>query len=320
MLVKRMGWIVLLVLGLAASASAVMAQQSPGNAVARLTVLTAGVEMRRVNTEAWVPLKAESLVGVGDSVRTLEGGTASLSIFDGVAFYRMANNAEIAIESFTGVDTAFSLSLAVRAGNGTAIARRVLGGETNFRLMLPTFSASILEGETEIRVEADQRSALLIPEKGRAVVTEQGDTEAEVGDATGVRAALSEKLSDVVRATTFTLLDLALDGCPSQVNFPGDFLLVVRLGAGPEFAEVGSLRSGTNVQLMGINASGGWYRLRYNGGFGWVNISRPPLDRSCLALRIFANAYGPEDISLFKALPEEPPQPSTPAVTATPAN
>lgn len=284
----------LLCIGLSAIATPIQAQGT-ANLVGRLQTLTPTVQMRRIKTTAWLPIRRESLFGVGDSARVNRGGSAQLSLLDGLLITTLTDGSQVSLTAFNGDIAKFTAEVKVETGLVTALTRRVLGDGAAFRLNLPAFSVALLEGQASIRVEANGRSAVLMGPRGRAEVTGPNGAKATLSAGEGLRAEVGGALSEVVPAVSFPTLDIALDGCPSQITLNGDIRQNVRLGATTDFEIVGGLANQTALQVMGITGSGGWYRIRFAGGLAWIQVSRLPLPANCIGLRLFPDGFGPED-------------------------
>jgi len=287
------------------------------NRVGQLNVDFPGVEIRRTNTDTWIPIKVESIVGVGDGIRTKSSGRATIRFFDGLFKVQLSPDTEIALDTFNGLPESFTLAVSVKRGFVHQGSGRTFTDLTAFQIVTPGFRASVLQGESDTRVEDNGRSAVITASGGHLSVNGTDKKPADIPGVSGVRAAVGEPVSEVVPARSFTALDIALDGCPSEVNVDGDTRLNVRLGADLGFQRIGGLDTRTAVQVMGLSNSGGWYRIRYRGGYGWIATQKLPLPTSCTDLRLFPDKFGPEDASLYKDLSDiikiEPTAATTPA-------
>ncbi len=293
------------------------AQAQQANRVAQLTVDAAGVEIRRVNTDAWIPIRVESIVGVGDGIRTKAGGRASLRFFDGQIKVQIQPETEVKLDAFQGLLASFKIALSISKGFlrqsvGTSITK---DNAKSFQLVTPAFSAYLLEGDSDTRVEVDSRSSVFTSSNGRLSVEGAKGVSSTVGRGEGVRAVPNEVISEVVPARSFASLDIALDGCPSSIALDNDVRLNVRLGAARSFQRIGGLDDKANLQVMGVAISGGWYRIRYRGGFGWIEVLKLPLPANCTDLRVFADKFGPENSAFYQDLSDVIKIEATPAAT-----
>lgn len=277
--------------------SAILAQ---GDLAAVLNVIEGNVEVQRVNTEQWIPIGVEAIVGVGDKIRTDETGQARITFFsDGVETV-IEPSSEYRIDVFNGDEQQFNLSVTVLVGQTQQRLDRVLDPGSNYDVNTPGVNLVARGTAFRIRVEDDGRSAMLVSE---GVVDATNDTSsAEVPAEFGIRAIDGESISDVVRATEFDQLDSALDGCTAALSTPDDVRLNVRLGPSVEFQRVGTLAAADVTLLKGINTNGNWYRIDFRGGFGWVQSSTAEIQGECSGLREFPDDHGPEDPELYDFL------------------
>ncbi len=280
------------------------AAQGGTNLVGRLRTTTPRLEMRRINTAGWVALRRESLFGVGDSARTNKSGAGQISLLDGLLTLDLAGDSQATLTAFRGNVNAFTAEIRVEGGVFVATSRRILpdsNAPSSYRIVTPAFTAALLSGTARFRIEAGGRSSVIVGVGGRVEVTGSDGAKATLNAGQGLRAEPDSALSEVVPAESLPTLDVALDGCPSNLQLTGDVRQNVRLGAGLDYDIVGSLPSDTALRVMGVTGSGGWYRILFAGGYGWLNVARLPLPASCIGLRIFPDKFGPEDRARYRA-------------------
>jgi len=266
--------------------------------VASLEVLTSGVEVRRINTAEWVPIRMETLVGQGDSVRTDGTGTALLTFFADGTDLELTPNTELTIREFNGSSDQFSLSVEVMVGITRQQFKRLLNPGSSYTVITPGAVMTVRGTDFDIRVESTGRSSAITTE-GEIAVSAQG-RQAEVPSGFGVRVDVGSDPSEVVPATTFDELDSALDGCAGQVTTDSDVRLYVRLGPGTNYERIGSIDPSEITLLMGVTEDQSWYRFRFSDGFGWFSAAgmNVVLDSSCKPLRRFENP-APEDTTRY---------------------
>lgn len=275
--------------------------QQPVELAATMEVLSPGVEVLRVNTTNWVTINVEAIVGVGDRIRTGETGRARITYFaDGVDVVILPNT-EYLIDRFEGAGEQFRIAARVILGQTLQRIGRLLDINSTYDINTPGMSLTVRGTEFAVRVEPTGRSALLVSES--AVVATAEDASVDVPAGFGVRSEVGAPLSDVVRATTFEQLDSALDGCAAAVRVAGDVRLNVRVGPGIDNPRVGTVDPASITLLLGVSEAGGWYRLPFQGGFGWVLAAEVSLDRNCAGLRVFDDSHT-EDIDAYEALGE----------------
>lgn len=274
--------------------------RAQGELAATLEVLAEGVEVQRVNTVNWIGVKVEAIVGVGDTIRTNATGRARITFFKNGAETDLLPNTEYQINRFSGDEQSFQISVAVLAGQTAQRLARLLDANSNYSVTTPGLVLAARGTQFNIRVEGSGRSAMLV--SNGIVAASAQEAEAPVNPGFGVRADASGALSDVVPATTFDQLDAALDGCPGTLDIKEDISLIVRLGAGAQYPRIGVIDPRDVTLFMGINQSGGWYRIPFRGGFGWIARPQVSITRGCAGLRPFDDGYGPENLALYESL------------------
>ncbi len=294
--------------------------------VASLDVLGPSVTMRRAGTEAFVNISKETLVGVGDTVRTSPTARARITFFANGTDTEVQPSSEIHIDDFSGTEDKFTISLTVVLGQTTQRIAKLLDSNSSYTINSTGLELAVRGTSFDVRVEPSGRSALIV--KTGAVATKNSGTpptainrapaaNAEVGPGFGVRAEAGKGLSDVVRASSFAQLDSALDGCGSLISTAGDVRLNVRTGPGLSFARIGQLENNFRQGVLGVTETTKWYRVVFKGGFGWVFAPALKLDATCPGLRKFPDTFGPEDTALYQGL-EPGYNPNIPDPTAQP--
>ena len=282
---------------------------------ATLEVLSAGVEVQRVNTANWIAVKIEAIVGVGDTIRTDKTGKARITFFSDGVDTELEENTEYRITRFEGQDTSFHIGAEVVVGQTLQRIGRLLDSNSSYDITTPSMALAARGTEFVIRVNDVGRAATLV---SKGVV--KADAEAATADVPpgyGIRKDKDTALSEVVQATTFDQLDSALDGCTATVKIDGDLSINVRQGADLSFPLLGTLPPTDIDRFFGKTASTSWYRIPFRGGYGWIASTTAKIADTCSGLRQFADKYGPEDKSLYQSLgnPIQPTELQTAAPT-----
>lgn len=296
-MLRRVGVVLaVLVLALVGVTALVAAQES--DLVAVLEVIEHGVDVKRTGVEMWAPINVETLVGVGDVIRTDDSGQARITFFQDGTFTELQPNTEYRIREFRGNESRFSLSVEVLTGIAVQQFARLLDPASSYEVFTPGMAMTVRGTDFAVRVEDDGRSALLTYDG--LVDAEANGTAASVDPGFGVRSAADESLSDVVPATTFEELDAALDGCPGAFDGIGDVRLNVRVGPGLQFGRVGSIDPQDIRHFYGVDETGSWFRIPYNEGYGWVSAETFTVT-TCEVLRPFTleNFTEEEDVGLY---------------------
>jgi hypothetical protein len=285
---------------------------------ATLEILSAGVEVQRVNTSLWLPVKVEAIVGVGDMIRTDATGLARITFFADGVDTEIEPNTTYKITRFEGDENTFNIEAEVLVGRTTQRLNRLLDANSSYDINTPGMTMVARGTAFAVRVEETGRSAMLVSE---GTVGADNDTaSAAVPPGYGIRGALGSQLSDVVRATSFEGLDSALDGCQTSISTPDDVSLNVRIGPGLDFPVIGMTSASEIDDLMGVTESTAWYRLSFRGGFGWILSSTAQVTSNCAGLRVFPDTYGPEDLALYEYIgnPINPDELTIPTPESTP--
>jgi hypothetical protein len=270
---------------------------------ATLEVLTGTVEVKRVNTENWIAVNIEAIVGVGDTIRTDATGRARITFFaDGVET-EILPNSEFIIDTFNGgtePSDSFNLEVSIVFGQTVQRLGRVLDASSSYDVNTPGMTLAARGTEFVVRVDDDGLARMLVSEG--VVDAADEDANADVPEEFGIRSAVDEPLSDVVRASTFEELDSALDGCTVRVTTVDDVQLNVRVAPSVDAFRVGTIAPDTIDTFYGENEAGGWYRVMFNGGFGWVLSSSVSIE-DCAGLRKFPDDHM-EDVNSYDAYGE----------------
>jgi hypothetical protein len=265
--------------------------QTQNELAATLEVLSAGVEMQRVNTVNWIPLRVEAVVGVGDTLRTDATGRARITFFADGTDTELLPNTEYRINAFSGDESAFRISAEVILGQTAQRLSRLLDANSSYDITTPAMSLVARGTQFAIRVEDGGRSAMLVQEGDVNADAAAVESSASVPPGFGVRTAVGEAVSDVVAARTFAELDAALDGCSVTLTTTDDVSLNVRDGASVDQPRIGFVEARAVTTTFGTTESGGWYRIRFGDGFGWVLSSSAEVVEDCAGLRVFPDNF-----------------------------
>lgn len=301
-------WMLVLVMCLSIVChGAVSHAQDVTELAATLEVLEGTVEVLRVNTANWLPVRLEAIVGVGDMIRTNETGRARITFFDNGTDAELLPNTTYKINRFEAVANSFTLEAEVIIGQTLQRLGRLLDANSNYTIRTPGMTLVARGTVFRIRVEQTQRSAMLVDE---GVVDANNPVQsADVAAGFGIRADVDSPLSDVVRATTFEQLDAALDGCPATLTTPDDVTINVRVAPTRQSQIIGGVFAETITTLYGRTETTKWYRIKFNDGFGWILSSTAQIG-ACAGLRVFPDNFPGEGVTDAPA--DTPPAETTP--------
>ncbi len=273
---------------------------------ATLEVLNPGVEVRRVNTSAFLPVQVEAIVGVGDIIRTDATGRARITFFANGIDTELLPDTQYGIVEFEGEDAAFNLTVEIIAGQTLQRIGRALDANSNYNVNTPSMSLAARGTAFSVRVEESGRAGMLVTEG--TVTAAKESAEASVPPEFGIRAAVSEALSEVVRASTFAELDSALDGCDAVLTTVDDVSINVRATPSREAELLGTILPDDVSRFFGVVESGDWYRIPYQDGFGWVLSTGATIAEDCAGLRTFPDNVT-ETGEATEAVPDSTPEP-----------
>ncbi|GAB4547300.1 MAG: hypothetical protein OHK0023_08410 [Anaerolineae bacterium] len=255
--------------------------------VASLEVLDGGVTIQRAATSGFVLVNFESLVGVGDVIKTAADGRARITFFANGVETDVLPNSEFRIDAFSGSEERYQLTVTLIVGQTAQRVLKVLDSGSSYIINSTGLELAVRGTVFDTRVERSGRSATIVRDgavKARNVGTAGV---ADVPAGFGVRAEQGKGLSDVVRAASFAQLDSAIDGCNGVIETIGDVVLNVRIGPGLTFEKIGTLDNLTAQRLYGVTETTQWYRVMFEGKFAWVFAPAVKLDSACAGLRRF---------------------------------
>lgn len=279
----RLGLLFLLGMGLSVQMRA-MAQQ-PLAAVVEITY--AGVELKRANTDEWLPLPvgAQAPYGIGDSLRTDPKGRALLTFGD-AAQTLVLPLSEYQLQAFE--EAAGKITLEVKLVNGRSIQQ--VSDASRFESYQVDMQHMTLQAPTALfatQVFTDVSSDVIVAQGGISAV--KGDEQIELNAGSGIRAG--ETFGEVVRITPpegFPYLAVRSDTCRGlvQSTLPGEDSVSVRIGPGEGYLNLGNVPNGRVVPILGAADEGGRFLTPYLSTYGWLIPSGVTL-QACDDLPLF---------------------------------
>ncbi|MCI0710993.1 MAG: FecR domain-containing protein [Chloroflexi bacterium] len=253
--------------------------------VASLEVINASVDVKRVDTDVWIPVTFETLLAQGDMIRTDEEGEAIITFFADGTSTELQPETEVIIADFRVEEEAFTITLEILAGITIQQVERILDQDSSYRVITPGVNMTVRGTDFAVRVEEDGRSSLL---------TFDGQVNASdtpVDGGFGVRAVDGE-LSDVVSADSFEALDTALDGCVATSSIQLDVQLNVRSGPATSNDVIATIPPSDIETVYGTIIGNTWYRIQLDdGSYGWIAADAVGLADECPLLRQFPVNY-----------------------------
>lgn len=266
--------------------------QSPQELAAIMSVRYDGVQVRRANTEAWLPLSSGAAMpfGSGDSVRTNTTGRVSIRFAGGEVL--VLPETEFTLDLYTPLPTQGQIEWQASL-SGVMVQRWNRHPE---RYSLQTTDGLLTQaGEVSAVWSLPEQFDTVAVHRGEGVVTING----EALQIPATRTAWLDPNAPQVVALDYPLnaarLEAELLGCPAIIDTVGKIGVLVRRGIGRFNERLGLIPYGATVNAMAINASGYWVRIQYKAGFSW--IVEDAVDMDCPDLPRVSDQTPPERIS-----------------------
>lgn len=273
------------------------------NIAAGLRVMYPGVEIRRANTERWMPLApdAEMPFGAADMLRTDETGRVLLN-FAEQGDLLILPSSTVELVAFT-LHSGNSLQLSIRL-DGHAIQRIV--SNTTFEIFrLESQNMVVIQPARLFGVWAmDDSPPVVVVAEGEARIDIAGK-EFQLPAGHGLRVLPSVSLAATPLDPPFNAAQLIgkLDGCPGETQTSDKRGVNVRVGPGFDYAIVGSIPKNRAVRVMAVSEFGDWYRIQAYSGFGWMQASL--VTNNCENLPVLSGIIVERNLSVWNVSPEE---------------
>jgi len=266
----------------------------PTPSAATLEVLDGGVEMRRTNTVQWLPVTTEGILAAGDSIRTDENGRARVVFFNDGTETLLEPNTEITLAEFQSDAQDFAIITTLHSGQTLHRLRRQLGADSRYDVTTGTTILGARGTVFAARQRLNGQLAVITLENTVHVAAPNNQTEL-VGAGFGARVEPDLTLSDVVRARTFAELDAALEGCEASAQIQRNRMMPVYTAPNSDATGIGAADPYALNRVYGVTESGAWFRITFNGGYGWVAVTPPirgmTIADDCAGVRLFPNDF-----------------------------
>lgn len=277
--------------------------QSQSNLVGTANVERGSIEIKRVDTDTWVKLTRESIVGVGDRLRTLTDSQATVAFLANQVSMTLKANTEIVIAQLQQQD------------NVVLVALEQLGGEASHKVTPNTSTPITLEVRTEtlsaftqkgtFSVQVGAENSYVLGLEGEVVVRGGGRVET-LKPQTGVGVHAKNGLSAVLPATSVSTLASAIDGIPATLATEIDGLINVRRGASLSQDILGQVNLNEVTRVLGISSNRQWYRIPYKNGAGWISAAGLIIETEVSRLLVFDANYVEVDPVAVAQVPATP--------------
>ncbi len=246
---------------------------------AALRVLHVGVEVRRAQTDTWLPLRqdAQTTFGAGDQVRTNAAGRAWIAFEDSAVVLVMPHT----VYELTAFAVSGQQIERLHARLAGRLIQRTAGTIADYRLET---ARAIVERPAALFIVQTQGDDILylISARGESRVETQGQV-ITVAARQGLRAVgtLDERRT-MTEPLRLSDLSVPADACQGLVRASPEPGVEIRTGPAEDYRSVGGLPNGLTIPLLGISEGGSRYLTPFNSGFGWVLITG--IQRNCETL------------------------------------
>lgn len=261
--------VIMLVLVFCFASRSSVSGQAHTERAATLIVVYEGVELRRANTEAWLPLeqRAQMPIGAGDQLRTNLTGRGRL-IFEEQGEVLLLPNSSLQLLTYAGAP----LELRLRLIQGYSV-HQVPSAAPALRYEVETSHFVITQPADLFAVQKLRDSSSVVVAQGTAQV-QAGAQAQQVVAGEGLRGDEQRQQSAALEGLPhFAQLEGQLDGCAGLVAAQSRDSLNVRAGPGEGYFAIGLVDNGETVQIVAQTPLGERYRVRYLSAFGWVIAS-----------------------------------------------
>ena len=244
---------------------------SQGRFVARVVVVSNDVELMRDDTMEWVTLGMESIVGVGDRLRTGQSGILRVETLEGATNLEVEPNSEILVNQLESADGEQTVSLTLAEG---AMSGRLSSGDgmTVFEITLPGMTFYTRASTINAWV-TDDEFANVIVDSGTIYVAKQDDSLLEVVAGRGLSASQVGALGRVLPTQSRAELTTLRRGIPVAFSVNSDIQMNVRRGPSLNAELLGTILPTDIAKVYATDDTQTWYRIDYDNGFAWVSAA-----------------------------------------------
>jgi len=261
---KFLSLIAILVLSISVGALSSSAQQQIASLV---TVTQAGLEIQRTGTQDWVTVTRESLVGMGDRIRTDANGMAEVMLFSRSGLIELQPNTELSINRMERTEQGFLISFGLLTGKIHQTLLPVPDVYIGYEFTTPTTSVVTAGGIFDVWLDDTQNTNVLTTDG----IVYVGSQRTQLNAQQGLRAEAGNLLSEIITADSAEQLNAGIDGIPVAFITNGDIQLNIRQGPSAQTELLGTVFPGEVERVKGISQDGQWYRIKYGRGHGWVS-------------------------------------------------
>jgi hypothetical protein len=248
--------------------SVTVTQAQAGDLAVVLEVVYGGVELQRADTVEWKPLLPGAVMpaGAGDRIRTATDGRVLLTLDAANAEILVLPNTVFQIETYTD-------------GSPPTFAGTVFQGDTVHQVRGMADYTVRADGTplvADVSSNAQVNHLLVSSREGADTLLVAAGTIGVGDDEIGedmtlfVDAERREVLSELSPPYNPASVIGLLDGCAATIVTSDGQNLNARIGPGTANLQLGQFPDQAAGRVMGLVQAGGWYRVQFRSGFGWV--------------------------------------------------
>lgn len=294
---------ILLIMMIFIIAGSAMGQSGEARA-ATMLITYDQVMIQRTETSRPIRLRrdAVAVVGAGDSIFTNSRGRALIRFEDTIDVLVMPSTTlQIVALTLNGEGPQIRLNVDgnIVIGEAENEPTPVITIETERLTVTPS-------GAIGVWANFDDSDVITVVESGTRYTTRVG-TGGRLSAGDGLlmddRGATVVSLDDYAPFLHAAQLIADLRGCPARVVRTGGQALNVRVAPGLGNVPIGYVEENAPVAIMGMIASGSWYRVQRYSGFGWMRSIY--LDGGCTNLPTYPDTSVESNLDLLDLQPTE---------------
>ena len=243
-----------------------------------LEVTYGGVEVRAADATNWLPIQARAVMPTveGDSYRTDATGRALLQFPETETAMLLLPNSTYTLTTYTGEADAPEITGTLERGE---IIGRVWGAD-HYTIDGASFGEVTAEIQpAHFAMTARETESVLVSWRGEYTLT---DTTLMAEDVLYQTTDTLEQLAAPTPYPSPAVVVGTIEGCPGNIITANGQALNARTGPSTNDLLLGQFPDGADVRVMGIISAGGWVRVQFRSGFGWIERLAVSLaDESC---------------------------------------
>lgn len=164
---------------------------------ATLSIVTRGVQLMKSGTKRWLNITIDSVLEVGDRVRTDDSGVALITWFENGTTMELAPETEIVVEQLTGDEDQFTIEITLIKGSVFNNTKAVTNEDSIYSFQTPSLMVTGRASIFGVYVDEEFNSAVAVTIGAVNVLAYQNlDEEIELEEGNLISSDLEGTLSD----------------------------------------------------------------------------------------------------------------------------